>query len=102
MVAPVVMVNSTTSTSILLFWSSSRPEVDGYVVAWEKNTPLECPGRDKVNMTINNSSTSYNITHLEEGSRYTISVMAFNAAGIAVSDPFIGITKEAGELIMVW
>ena len=96
-----MMVNSTTSTSISLSWDSSGPEMDGYVVTWKRNTPLECPGRDKVDMNMDKSSTSYIIMGLEEYSRYTITVAAVNAAGSVVGDPITGMTKESGERILM-
>ena len=86
------------------------------MVTWERNTPLECPGRDRINMTIDKSSTSYTIMGLEEYSVYTITVTAIMnlkedsiytitvaatiAAGRAVSDSVTGITKEGGEEIL--
>ena len=64
---------------------------------WERDTSGECSDEDEGSATITNSSTSYTITGLEEDSSYTITVVATNAAGSAVSDPVPGVTGEAGE-----
>ena len=45
---------------------------------------------------VNNGSTNYTITGLEEDSSYTITVTATNAAGSAASDPVTGMTLISG------
>ena len=97
MVAPVLNVSSTTSTSIKIFWMSPGPEVDSYVVMWVRDTSGECSDEDMGNATITDDSTCYNVTELEEDSKYTITVMATNIAGSEISNPVTGITEEAGE-----
>ena len=67
---------------------------------WERDTSGECPDEDESSATITDGSTSYTITGLKEGSSYTITVTATNAAGSAVIDPVIGITGDAGEGII--
>ena len=47
--------------------------------------------------TICGDSTDYTIKELESNSSYTIRVTATNAAGSAVSDPIIVMTREVGE-----
>ena len=47
--------------------------------------------------TITDGSTNYAIENLEEGSSYTITVTATNAAGSVVSDPVMAVTEEVGE-----
>ena len=96
----MVTLNSTTSTTIQLTWSSSGSLVDSYEVKWEKDTSGKCPEDvvDIGNATV--ISTSYTILDLDEDSRYTITVNATNAAdSSAVSVPITAITKESGDLI---
>jgi len=71
--------------------------VKGYVILWKRDTSEECSDEDGGNSTVTDGSTSYSIGNLEEGSSYTITVTATNAAGSAVSDPVMGVTEEAGE-----
>ena len=64
---------------------------------WERDTSGECSDEDEGSATITNSSTSYTITGLEEGSNYNVIVTATNAAGSAASDSVTEMTGEAGE-----
>ena len=97
MVASVVSVGFTTSTTIPLTWTSAGSQVDSYEVTWERDTSGECPDVDEDSATISGSSTSYTISGLEEDSNYTITVTATNTAGSAVSVPVTAVTGEAGE-----
>ena len=95
--APVVTVDSTAATAISLSWTSAGSVVDSYEVVWASG---ECPDDvDEGNNTITNGSLSYTIMGLREGSSYTITVNATNAAGSAVSDPVTGMTEETGECL---
>ena len=67
------------------------------MVIWKRNTSEECSDKDGGNSTVTDGSTSYSIENLEEGSSYTITVTATNAAGSVVSDPVMGVTEEVGE-----
>ena len=67
------------------------------MVIWKRNTSDECSYEDGGNSTVNNGSTSYSIDNLEEGSSYTITVTATNAAGSVVSESVMGVTEEVGE-----
>ena len=87
---PVVTVDSTTGTSISLSWTSTGPEVDSYEVVWGEQPT----GNTLGSATITDGSLSYTIMGLREGSSYTITVNATNAAGSAVSDPITGTTPE--------
>ena len=69
------------------------------MVTWRRDTLRECPGVDKGNTTITGDSTSYTISGLQEDSNYTITVIASNVAGSAVSDLVTAMTGEAGELL---
>ena len=69
------------------------------MVTWQRDTLRECPGVNKGSATITGDSTSYTISGLQEDSNYTITVIASNVAGSAVSDPVTAMTGEAGELL---
>ena len=66
---------------------------------WETDNVGGCSGgSDMDSTTINDGSTSYNITELEEDSTYSITVTASNSAGSsAVSNTVTAMTMEAGE-----
>ena len=65
---------------------------------WQRDTSLECPDDDEGSDTINDGSTSYNITELEEDSRYSITVTASNSEDSSeVSNTVTATTEEAGE-----
>ena len=95
-------VGSTTPTTIPLTWTSAGSEVDSYEVTWERDTSGECPDVDEDSANITDGSTGYTISGLQEGSSYTITVTATNAAGSAVSDPVTAMTGEAGEGLVTW
>ena len=101
-VAPVVSVGSTTPTTIPLTWTSAGSEVDSYEVTWERDTSGECPDVDEGSANITDGSTGYTISVLQEGSSYTITVTATNAAGSAVSVSVTAMTGEAGEGLVTW
>ena len=67
------------------------------MVIWKRDTSDKCSDEDGGNTTVTDGSTSYSIKNLEEGSSYTITVTATNAAGSVVSDPVMGVTEEVGE-----
>ena len=97
--APVLSVQSTTATTISLSWTSAGLMVDNYEVMWQRDTSGDCPDQDVGSNTLNDGSTSYIITGLEESSNYTITVIATNANEIATSNYVTGFTQESG-LIM--
>ena len=71
--------------------------VTGFTVMWERDTSLGCSDRDEDTLTVNGDFTSYEITGLEEGNRYSITVKVFNGAGISsLSNTVTGSTLEAG------
>ena len=94
-----ISVGTTTSTTMSITWTSAGSVVDSYEVTWKRNTSKECPNINGGNATTTGSYTSSNITGLQEGSNYTITVTASNAAGSTVSVPFLGMTREAGDIL---
>ena len=94
---PTAAVSLETDTMIVLFWSApSGSVVQSYTVKWQRDTSGRCLKEDVASTVITDGSTCYNITGLEEGSSYTITVTANNIAGSAVSEPVTGKTIEAG------
>ena len=96
LVGPEVTVVSTTSTSINISWKTICPEVDEYDVAWERDATRDCREVEKVGSILVHNSTNFNVTELEEGSYYMLTVTG-NTNGIAINNSVIGITAEAGS-----
>ena len=72
--------------------------VTGFSVQWQRDTSRGCSNEDEGSITTTGSFTSYTITGLEEGNRYTISVKLFNDAGRGpVSNSVTAMTTEAGK-----
>ena len=93
-----IVLSYVTAISISISWRiPSDSVVENYELIFEKDTSSECPNVDEGNITITNTSTSYTITGLEDGSNYTITVTASNAAGNAISDSITVMTSEASE-----
>ena len=82
-------VDSSTSTSITVSWTSSGSEGVSYKVYWQRDGLT-----DQSTTTIPGASTSYAISGLGENSRYTISVTATNAVGSEESESVIGMTES--------
>ena len=61
---------------------------------WQRDTTGECSNEDEDSATI--TDTSYDITGLEEDSRYSITVRAMNDAGSSEVSVNV-MTLEAGE-----
>ena len=97
--APVLTAGTTTATTITISWTNDDPMVTSYEVMWQTDDVGECSGgSDMDSITINDGSTSYDITDLEEDSTYSITVTASNSAGSSeVSNTVTAMTMEAGE-----
>ena len=87
----------TSGTKILISWTSSGPEVNKYIVTWERDTSGECPDVDSGNDTIPGGSIGYLIENVEEDSKYFIVVKAISPVGRAVGLVVSRTTPEAGE-----
>ena len=77
---------------------SSGSVVTGFVVEWQRDTSVGCSDEDEDTISVDGAFTSYIITGLEPGNRYTITVTVSNSAGTApVSNTVTAMTPEAGE-----
>ena len=69
----------------------------GFVVEWQRDTSVGCSNEDERTISVSGAFTSYTITGLEPGNRYTIRVTVSNSAGNAVSNTVTAMTLETGE-----
>ena len=61
-----------------------------------------CSNKDQATVIVSGGSISHQITGLEEGNRYTITVNASNAAGNgSVSNAVTAMTEERGEELIL-
>ena len=89
---PVITVDSTTATSIIISGGVPSDSVaDSYEVIWERDITVGCSNEDE-GMT----TSVGEIANLQEDSNYTITVTAFNAAGNSQTS-VTAMTMEAGE-----
>ena len=87
-----------TATFIRITGSVPGSVVTGFVVEWQRDTSVGCSDVNERTISVNGEFTSYTITGLEPGNRYTITVTVSNSAGTApVSSPVTAMTPEAGE-----
>ena len=69
-----------------------------FVVEWQRDTSVGCSDVNERTISENGDFTSYIITGLEPGNRYTITLTVSNSAGTApVSSPVTAMTLVAGE-----
>ena len=88
-----------TATSIRITGSvSSGTVVTEFEVEWQRDTSVGCSDEDEETISVTGDFTSYTITGLEPGNRYTITVTVSNSAGTApVSNTVTAMTLETGE-----
>ncbi|CAI8026844.1 Receptor-type tyrosine-protein phosphatase S, partial [Geodia barretti] len=83
----LVLYTSPTATDTTITIAGSVPTgsvVTGFVVHWQRDTSVGCSPSKQRFFTVNEGfSGSYEITGLEPGNRYTITVTVFNTAGRA-------------------
>ena len=80
---------------------SSGSVVTRFVVEWQRDTSVGCSDVNERTIPENGGFTSYTITGLEPGNRYTITVTVSNSAGNAVSNTVTAMTLEAGERVYI-
>ena len=105
--APVLDLTLTvTLTTITISGSVPNGSVlTGYVVQWQRNTSIVCPGlsdeTDDGSITETSSSfTGHTVTGLEPGNRYTITVTFSNGAGSGpVSNAVTAMTTATGKAL---
>ena len=69
----------------------------GFEVEWQRDTSVGCSDVNQGTISVNGDFTSYIITGLEPGNRYTITVTVSNSAGTApVSNTVTAMTLETG------
>ena len=100
--APLLDSTPTVTTTTVTISGSvpSGSVVTGYVVQWQRDTSLVCPGlRDDGSITVTSSSfTGHAITGLEPGNMYTITVTFSSGAGSSeVSNPVTAMTTATGK-----
>ena len=74
---PVVRVQAATD-SILVCWSATGPMVDMVIIQWSVSG-----GGTADNATVLNSSNSYTVNGLEQGTSYIVQVNAVNSGGVS-------------------
>ena len=87
-----------TPTYIRITGSVPGSVVTGFVVEWQRDTSVGCSDVNERTISENGDFTSYTITGLEPGNRYTIIVTVSNSAGTAPdSNTVTAMTLETGE-----
>ena len=87
-----------TVTFIRITGSVPGSVVTGFEVEWQRDTSVGCSNVNEKTISVNGPFTSYTITGLEPGNRYTIRVTVSNSAGTAPdSNTVTAMTPEAGE-----
>ena len=97
-----VITGTTSPSSNAVFITGSVPSgtvVTGFEVRWQRDTSVGCSDEDEDTISENGAlPNSYQISGLEPGNRYTITVTVSNAAGTApVSNSVTATTLETGE-----
>ena len=91
---------SPSSTAITITGSvPSGTVVTGFEVRWQRDTSVGCSDKDEDTIPETGAfPNSYQISGLEPGNRYTITVTVSNAAGTAPESNFVnGTTLETGK-----
>ena len=102
--AAVLSGTTSPSTTAITITGSvpSGTVVTGFEVRWQRDTSVGCSDKDEDTITeIGAFPNSYQISGLEPGNRYTITMTVYNAAGTApASNSVTRMTREAGESIV--
>ncbi|CAI8026845.1 hypothetical protein GBAR_LOCUS15384, partial [Geodia barretti] len=103
----LVLYTSPTATDTTITIAGSVPTgsvVTGFVVHWQRDTSVGCSPSKQRFFTVNEGfSGSYEITGLEPGNRYTITVTVFNTAGRApVSNAVTATTMQTSKRLSLY
>ena len=97
----LVLNTSPTVTAFTITITGTTPAgsvVTRFVVRWQRDPSVGCSNVNQRSIPVNGGFTSYRITGLEPGNRYTITVTASNAAGSGpVSNSITAMTTETSE-----
>ena len=97
----LVLNTSPTVTTTTITITGTTPidsVVTGFEVTWQRDRSVGCSYINQQSIPVNRGFTSYTITRLEQGNRYTITVTASNAAGSGpVSNSITAMTTETSE-----
>ena len=99
--APVLSESPTvTATTIRITGSApSGSVVTGFEVEWQRDTSVGCSDVNQDTIPVNGAFTSYIITGLQPGNRYTITVTVSNSAGTAPVSNTVTARTETGERV---
>ena len=95
-IQPPTNVRATVLTprNVEVTWTmSSSPDVTGYIISYTTTASYTSGG----NMMVSGSTTSHNLTNLEEATTYNITVQATSNSGNANSDPVSVTTYTDGK-----
>ena len=98
-----VLSGTTSPSSTAITITGSVPSgsvVTGFEVRWQRDTSVGCSDEDEDTISETGAffTFTYQISGLEPGNRYTITVKVSNAAGTApASNSVTGTTLETGE-----
>ena len=96
-----VLTGTTSPSSIAITITGSVPSgtvVTGFEVRWQRDTSVGCSNEDEYIIFVHGPFRTYQISGLEAGNRYTITVTVFNDGGTApASNSVTGTTLETGE-----
>ena len=101
MPSAAVLTGTILPSSTVITITGSIPSgtvVTGFEVRWQRDTSAGCSDEDKGTMFVAGPFSSYQISALEPGNRYTITVTVSNAAGTAPAiNSVTGTTLETGR-----
>ena len=96
-----VLSGTTSPSSTAITITGSVPSdsvVTGFEIRWQRDTSVGCSDEDEDTISETGAFFTYQISGLEPGNRYTITVTVSNAAGTApASNSVTGTTLETGE-----
>ena len=96
-----ILSGTTSPSSTAITITDSVPSdsvVTGFEVRWQRDTSVGCSDEDEDTISETGAFFTYQISGLEPGNRYTITVTVSNAGGTApASNSVTGTTLETGD-----